>query len=62
VENEILRARLVGSASRDLLAEFFRCGNNSVPLMKREDLTQIIVYTYVTNRGVCAEEKVTEST
>ena len=43
------------------MAEFFRCGNNYVLWIKCEDLTQIIVYTYVTNRGVCAEERDTES-
>jgi hypothetical protein len=64
VEKEFLRARLVASASREfVLAEFFGCGNNSLPSIKGEDLlTQFIVYTYVTSRGVCVEERAREST
>jgi hypothetical protein len=36
-------------------------GNNSVLLTKGENLLgQIIVYTYVSSRGVCAEERARE--
>jgi len=64
VGNEILRARLVNSASREIIMpESFGCGNNSIPLIKGDDfLIQIILYTYVISRGVCAEERAREST